>query len=65
MLNLGFSEDKAKGTSHRQFRKIDAEGRLRKVTLDCPKGVVSALNVRSIIKQANISKEAFYQAANA
>lgn len=62
LKNLGFIEDKGKGTSHRQWRKI-IDGHLYKVTLDCHKGEVSALNVRSIIKQAGVTAKEFYEAA--
>jgi len=61
LRNLDFSEDKKKGTSHRQWRRV-INGHLYKVTLDCHKGEVSANNVRSIIKQAGVSLSTFYQA---
>jgi predicted RNA binding protein YcfA (HicA-like mRNA interferase family) len=64
LKNLGFTEGRAKGTSHRQWRKITKEGRLLKVTLDCHKGEVKAVNVRSMIKQANVTEEMFYRAAD-
>lgn len=63
LRNLGFIEDKGKGTSHRQWRKI-VNNHLYKVTLDCHKGEVSANNVRSIIKQAGVSTTDFYHAVN-
>lgn len=59
--NLGFSEDKGKGTSHKQWRKI-VNGHLYKVTVDCHRGEVSANNVRSIIKQAGVAMKDFYDA---
>ncbi len=62
LRNLGFEEDAGKATSHRQWRKY-AEGHLLKVTIDCHKGEVSAKNVRSIIKQANVTAAEFYRAA--
>lgn len=58
LLKLGFAERKGKGTSHRQFIKIE-NGHLRKVTLDCHKGEVSAYVIKSIIRQAGITKEEF------
>jgi predicted RNA binding protein YcfA (HicA-like mRNA interferase family) len=58
LRNLGFIEDKGKGTSHRQWRKI-VNGHLYKVTLDCHRGEVSANNIRSMIKQAGISARSF------
>jgi predicted RNA binding protein YcfA (HicA-like mRNA interferase family) len=63
LRNLGFVEDKHKGTSHRQFRKI-VNGHLFKVTLDCHRGEVSANNIRSMIKQAGVSKSEFYTAVD-
>ena len=63
LLRLGFIERPQKGSSHRQFIKQDKEI-FRKVTLDCHKGEVSAMNIKSIIKQAGISKQEFYKAAS-
>ncbi len=66
ILNLGFVEKKKKGkgggSSHRQFTKI-IDKRLHKVTLDCHKGEVNAKNVRSMIAQAGVTRQAFYEAA--
>ena len=62
LKNLGFTEDKRRGTSHRQWRKY-VEGHLYKVTVDCHKGEVSAKNIRSIIKQAGVIAKEFYEAA--
>lgn len=61
LKNLGFEEGAKKATSHRKFQKI-VNGHLYSVTLDCHKGEVSALNLRSIIKQAGVSREEFYKA---
>ncbi len=61
LRNLGFIEDAQKSTSHRQWRKLMG-GRLYKVTLDCHKGEVSAVNVRSIIKQTGVTKKEFFEA---
>ncbi len=63
LLMLGFQEDKGKGTSHRQFRLLK-DGHLYKTTLDCHKGQVKALNIRSMIKQMGVSKKEFYEALN-
>ena len=63
LRNLGFIEDKNKSTSHRQWRKI-IDGHLYKVTLDCHKGEVSANNIRSMVKQAGVSVNMFYEAAD-
>jgi predicted RNA binding protein YcfA (HicA-like mRNA interferase family) len=62
LLNLGFIEDKGRGTSHRQFRKI-VDAKLFKVTLDCHGGEVTARNVKNMSKQAGISASEFYRAA--
>lgn len=59
---LGFSEDKGGGTSHSQWRKV-VDGHLKKVTLDCHKGEVGALDVRSMIAQAGVSQQQWYEAA--
>lgn len=61
LRNLGFIEEKRKATSHRQWRKV-INGRLYKVTFDGHQGNISALNVVSIIKQAGVSKQEFYNA---
>lgn len=62
LRNLRFTEEKGKAMSHRQFKKFK-EGRLYKVTLDSHRGQVSAVNVKSIIKQARTNKYEFYKAA--
>jgi predicted RNA binding protein YcfA (HicA-like mRNA interferase family) len=62
LLNLGFIEDKKRGTSHRQFRKILNET-LFKVTLDCHRGEVTARNIKYMSIQAGVSRSAFYEAA--
>lgn len=59
LKKLGFTEEKRKGTSHRQWSKIVA-GHLRKVTFCAHKGEVSAKVIQSLIKQAGVKKEQFY-----
>lgn len=59
LRNLGFTKDKKKSTSHEHWR-ITRNDKLYKVTVDCHKGEVDARNVRSIIKQAGISKKDFF-----
>lgn len=59
---LGFNEDKGKGTSHQQWRKV-VKGHLFKVTLDCHKGEVKAKDVRSMIAQAGVTAKEFYEAS--
>lgn len=63
LRNLGFEEEPSTGGSHRKFRKLD-NGTLYKVTLDCHRGEVKAKDVRSMIKQAGVTKQAWYQAAS-
>jgi len=62
LRNLGFEEKNKSGSSHRQFKKI-VDGHMRKVTLDCHKGEVSAKNAKSMISQAGVSPKEFYRAA--
>ena len=61
LRNLGFVEEPKKSSSHRRWRLYRNE-RLFKVTLDCHRGEVKALNVKSMIKQAGVTAEEFYKA---
>ena len=61
LIKLGFIEDKAKGTSHRQFRQ-NRNTHLYKVTLDCHRGEVSAYNIKSMVAQSGFSKVEFLEA---
>ena len=61
LKTLGFEPDKQKSTNHEHWRII-RDGKLFKVTVDCHKGEVKALDVRSIIKQAGVSKSTFFGA---
>lgn len=61
LRTLGF-EKRTQTGSHQQWRKDDG-GRPLKVTLAPHNGEVSALNVRSMISQADVSKEAWFTAA--
>ena len=54
LLALGFREVRQDG-SHRRWEAM-RDGRMFKVTLDCHRGEVRALDVRSIIGQAGITK---------
>lgn len=63
LRNLGFHKDKKGSTNHEHWRKIK-NGHLYKVTVSCHKGQVRALDVKSIIKQAGISKSEFLSAMN-
>ena len=62
LTTLNFKEQASGGTSHSQWEKIDEYGRKRKVTVDCHRGEVRALDVRSIISQAGVTKKQFYDA---
>ena len=62
LRNLGFEPDPGGGTSHQQWRQT-RDGHLRKVTLDCHRGEVQSNDVRSMIKQAGVTKERWYAAA--
>jgi predicted RNA binding protein YcfA (HicA-like mRNA interferase family) len=59
---LGFIEAASSGGSHSQWRMM-RDGHLRKVTLDCHRSEVKADDVRSMIKQAGVTKEQWYTAA--
>lgn len=62
LKNLGFTKkNKGSGTSHEQWRKV-VDNKLYKATVDCHKGEVKAMDVRSIIKQAGVSKKQFFDA---
>lgn len=61
LRNLGFTECGSSGGSHQQWRQLRGD-RLYKVTLDCHHGEVKADDVRSMIKQAGVTKEQWYTA---
>jgi predicted RNA binding protein YcfA (HicA-like mRNA interferase family) len=56
---LGFSPRPRKGTSHEQWVK-EENGRLFKVTVDCPKSPFSQTLIKSMAEQAGLSKKDFY-----
>ncbi|MGB5103189.1 MAG: type II toxin-antitoxin system HicA family toxin [Steroidobacteraceae bacterium] len=62
LRTLGFIQDANTGTSHQQWRQVRA-GRLHKVTLACHRGEVQGNDVRSMIKQAGVTKEQWFAAA--
>lgn len=63
LKNLGFSARPQKGTSHEQWVKYDAAGKLLgKVTLDCPKAPFSQDLISFMARQAGVSKNDFYEA---
>ncbi|WP_395117761.1 type II toxin-antitoxin system HicA family toxin [Rhodanobacter sp. FW102-FHT14D06] len=59
---LGFSLSRQVG-SHEHFQMV-ARGRMRTVTVDCPKAPFGPYLVKSMASQAGLSKREFY-AANA
>jgi len=61
LRNLGFWPRPQKGTSHEQWVKHQ-EGRLYKVTVDCPKQPFGPDLVRYMAAQAGVSKKDFYAA---
>lgn len=63
LKNLGFSARPQKGTSHEQWVKYDAAGKLLgKVTVDCPKAPFSQDLISFMARQAGVSKNDFYEA---
>ena len=58
--NLGFSFHCQKG-SHEQWKKY-LNGKLFKVTVDCPNAPFSQDLISSMAKQAGVSKKDFYAA---
>lgn len=63
LKNLGFAPRPTKGTSHEQWVKYDAGGKLLgKVTVDCPKAPFSQMLISSMAQQAGVSKKQFYAA---
>ncbi len=60
LRGFGFQEVR-QTASHSRWEAI-RDGRKFKVTVDCHKGEVKALDVRSIISQAGLTKEQFFDA---
>lgn len=58
---LGFTARPQKATSHEQWIKI-ADGRIFKVTVDCPKAPFSQDLIGSMARQAGVTKKQFYAA---
>ena len=63
LKNLGFTEQKQSGTSHQHWKKI-VNGRLYKVTVDCPKQPFGHDLIKWMSQQAGVSKKQFYDALN-
>jgi hypothetical protein len=58
---LGFSKRPMKsGTSHEDWVKTDENGRFYKVTVDCPKAPFSQDLIKSMAKQAGVTKRQIY-----
>lgn len=55
---LGFNPRPNKGTSHEQWVKVE-NGRLHKVTVDCPKSPFSQTLIKSMAEQAELKKKIF------
>jgi predicted RNA binding protein YcfA (HicA-like mRNA interferase family) len=56
---LGFNPRPRKGTSHEQWVK-EENGRIFKVTVDCPKAPFSQTLIKSMAEQAGKTKKDFY-----
>ena len=61
LTTLGFRPEQQGGTSHVHWVKVE-NGRMWKVTVDCHKGEVRANDVKSIVKQAGVTRRKFYEA---
>ncbi len=61
LRTLGFSPRPQKGTSHEQWAKVE-NGRLYKVTVDCPKAPFTQELISSMARQAGVTKKQFYAA---
>lgn len=59
LKDLGFSPRPQKGTSHVHWVRTK-DGQFRKVTVDCPKAPFSQDLIKSMAKQAGMSKKDFY-----
>ncbi|RQW89923.1 MAG: addiction module toxin, HicA family [Geobacter sp.] len=62
LTKLGFAFRNQKG-SHEQWVKI-VDGRIFKVTVDCPKEPFTHDLIKSMASQAGVSKKDFYAACN-
>jgi predicted RNA binding protein YcfA (HicA-like mRNA interferase family) len=60
LAHLGFIPRHTKGTSHEQWVK-EENGRLYKVTVDCPKAPFSQTLIKSMAEQAGVKKKDFYR----
>jgi predicted RNA binding protein YcfA (HicA-like mRNA interferase family) len=60
LAHLGFIPRPTKGTSHEQWVK-EENGKLYKVTVDCPKAPFSQTLIKSMAEQAGVKKKDFYR----
>ncbi|MEA3644157.1 MAG: type II toxin-antitoxin system HicA family toxin [Lamprobacter sp.] len=60
---LGFQPTPGRGSSHEQWERR-TEGRLYKVTVDCPKAPFSFDLIDSMARQAGTTREGLYRAAD-
>lgn len=60
LKNMGFIPEKQNGTSHEHWIKF-VDGKLLKVTVDCPKSPFGDTLVNSMANQANVSKKLFLE----
>lgn len=60
LKHLGFEPRPQKSTSHEQWAKV-VDGRLYKVTVDCPKAPFSQTLIKSMAEQVGMRKSDFYR----
>ncbi len=60
LKNMGFAAQKQNGTSHEHWIKI-VDGKMLKVTVDCPKSPFGDTLVCSMANQAGVSKRTFLE----
>lgn len=60
LKNMGFTTQKQNGTSHEHWIKA-VNGKMLKVTVDCPKSPFGDTLVNSMANQAEVSKRTFLE----
>ena len=60
---LGFEPEKGRGGSHQQWKRF-ADGRIFKITVDCPKAPFSMDLIDSMCCQAGVSRKELYRCAD-
>jgi predicted RNA binding protein YcfA (HicA-like mRNA interferase family) len=63
LKTLGFTPEPGRDTSHEQWKKV-LDGRLYKVTVDCPKAPFCLDLIDSMASQAGVSRAEFYRQAD-